>query len=90
MSAAYRHHLAGLANCLLGYAAGMWRRAADAASPGDRNYFEKVGHRYFAQSCELIDWADALAVNPAAPPQGDMAIAVAQHTPPPRALRRAA
>lgn len=78
MSAALRHQLAEVANCLLRYASRMWRRAEKATAEHDRVYYQRVGDRYFQQSCEVIDWADALAINPDAPPRG-AAIGIAQH-----------
>jgi hypothetical protein len=77
--ATYRHHLATTANMLLGYASRMWARAASASTQHDADYFERVGQRYFAQACDLIDWADALAVNPSAAPGSEMARAFAAH-----------
>jgi hypothetical protein len=78
VSAALRHQLAEVANCLLRYASRMWQRADKADCPHDRAYYERVGDRYFQQSCEVIAWADALAVNPDAQPEG-AAIGIALH-----------
>lgn len=87
MSAGYRHHLARVANSLLGYASRMWGQAEKAKCPHDAAYFERVGARYFAQSCDLIEWADALALDPQAPPRSAMAQAFAQHFPQPKTVR---
>ena len=76
MSAAFRAELATTANLLLGYATKMWQRADKAAKPHDRAYYDRVGSRYFAQSCDLIDYADALAIDPRAVPQSDVARAM--------------
>lgn len=81
MIASYRHHLALTANMLLGYASRMWARAAAAEAHHDAEYFERVGQRYFAQACDLIDWADALATDPRAAPSSEMARAFASHKP---------
>ncbi len=78
MSAALRHQVAEVANCLLRYASRMWQRADKAECPHDKAYYERVGDRYFQQSCEVIDWADALAVDSGALPSG-AAIGIAQH-----------